>query len=156
MHARGKSQAEACGVGQDRHDERVSELRALLGCRRASLAIGHDDAIHSGIHGRMGVGHRLDGLEHDGTMPIIAEELEVLPPVSWIHPEPSLDATAARSSPAARRLQNASRSGGKAGCSSGRTGTPMHFIMRMESDVPTCTPTAAAKGRYVISRSCGH
>ena len=41
--------------------------------------VGHDDAVHAGVYGRVSVGHRLDALDHDGTFPIIAEEREVLP-----------------------------------------------------------------------------
>src|SRR6266850_1116776 len=70
------------------------------------------------------------------------------------HPTPSANACRACSSPAARRARNASMSSGNAGRSSGRGGNCCRR-MNTGSDVPTCTPMPAAKGRYVVSRSCG-
>ena len=75
------------------------------------------------------------------------------------HPVPSANASRAASSPAARRARNASMSSGNAGRSSGRGASARPSFdcrcMKTGSDVPTCTPTPAAKGRYAVSRSWG-
>ena len=41
--------------------------------------IGHDNAVHASVHRRVRVLDGLDALEHDGPIPVIAQELEVFP-----------------------------------------------------------------------------
>jgi hypothetical protein len=109
----------------------------------------------------MRIFHRLHALQHDRPIPILAQEREVLPR-SETRPTPSPAATRRRASSSARppRRPPQGISGtrpcqaGTRGVRPGRTGAPMR-CMNTESDVPTCTPTPAARGKYAVSRSFG-
>ena len=41
--------------------------------------VRHDDAVHVGVHRRVGVLDRLDALEHDRSVPVLAQERDVRP-----------------------------------------------------------------------------
>ena len=41
--------------------------------------VRHDDAVHAKVHRRVGVLDRLDALEHDGSVPVLAQERDVRP-----------------------------------------------------------------------------
>ena len=53
--------------------------RAWLAVSGKRTMVRHDDAVHAGVHRRVGVLHRLDALEHDRAVPVLAQEREVLP-----------------------------------------------------------------------------
>jgi hypothetical protein len=46
---------------------------------RGRTVIRHDDSVHSRVHSRMRVLHRLHALKHDRPLPILAQERKVLP-----------------------------------------------------------------------------
>ena len=124
--------------------------------------VRHGNAVHADVHRVVSVLDRLDAFEHNGGVPVsrktaMSSHVRNLPELtSSSHPMLSANVSRACSSPAARRARNASMSSGNAGRSSGRGARPPFGCrpMKTGSDVPTCTPTPTAKGRYAVSRSC--